>query len=179
MKVSNVFHTSILKQVSWKTKTFFKKLEYRYLVEATKIGNTPFPFKAALSEANLKTNRMATTKWTYHKEWSFDSNYLIFWKICFSFRTFWKELIWCANDPDVNIRIFRKLWSLILGCFFSVSIPKPWKCCLLGIYESSDRTNFILKIWQLFTAHKIIILFLKRCLSETDTEKNIQTTKKL
>ena len=56
----------------------FKNLEYRFLVEATKIERTPFPFKTALSEANVKTNRMATTKWTYHKEWSFASNYLIF-----------------------------------------------------------------------------------------------------
>ena len=45
-----------------------------------KIENTSFPFKIALSEAN-KTNRIATTKWTYHKEWSFASNYFIsFWK---------------------------------------------------------------------------------------------------
>ena len=56
-------------------KTFFKNLEYGFLVEATKIGNTPFAFNTALSEANIKTNRMATTKWTYHKEWSFDSIY--------------------------------------------------------------------------------------------------------
>ena len=64
-----------LKQILWKTKTFFKKLKYRVLVETTKIENTLFPFKTALSEANVKTNRMATTKWTYHKEWSFASNY--------------------------------------------------------------------------------------------------------
>ena len=38
----------ILKQVFWKTKTFFKKLEYRILVEVTKIENTSFPFKTAL-----------------------------------------------------------------------------------------------------------------------------------
>ena len=31
------------------------------LVEFAKIENTLFPFKAALSEANVKTNRMATT----------------------------------------------------------------------------------------------------------------------
>ena len=46
----------------------FKKLEYRFLIETTKIENTLFPFKTSLSEANVKTNRMATTKWTYHKE---------------------------------------------------------------------------------------------------------------
>ena len=73
MKVSNVFNTLTLKQTFWKTKAFFKKLEYRFLVEATKIENT-FPFKTALSEANVKANRMATTKWTYHKEWSFARN---------------------------------------------------------------------------------------------------------
>ena len=78
MKVSNVFNTLTLKQIFWKTKTFFKKLEYRFLVETTEIENTSFPFKTALSETNIKTNRMATTKWTYHKEWGFASNYLIF-----------------------------------------------------------------------------------------------------
>ena len=61
-KVSNVFNTLTLKQIFWKTKTFFKKLEYRFLVETTKIENTSFPFKTALSEANVKTNRMATSK---------------------------------------------------------------------------------------------------------------------
>ena len=63
----------------------FKKLEYRFLVETTKIENTSFPFKTALSEANVKTNRMATTKWTYHKEWSFASNYFIFLENLFQF----------------------------------------------------------------------------------------------
>ena len=49
-------------------------MEYRFLVEATNIEIIPFPFKTALSGANVKTNRMATTKWAYHKEWSFASN---------------------------------------------------------------------------------------------------------
>ena len=61
VKVSNVFITLTLKQTFGKTKTFFKKPEIPFLVEPTKIENTSFPFKAALSEANVKTNRMATT----------------------------------------------------------------------------------------------------------------------
>ena len=61
-KVSDVFNTLILKQIFWKTKTFLKKLKYRFLIETTKIENTSFPFKTALQEANVKTNRMATTK---------------------------------------------------------------------------------------------------------------------
>ena len=59
-------------------KTNFKKLEYRFLVETTKIESTLFPFKTALSEATVKTNSMATTKWAYQKEWSFASKYFIF-----------------------------------------------------------------------------------------------------
>ena len=68
VKVSNVFNTLAFKQIFWKTKTFSKKLEYCFLVETTEIENTSFPFKTALSETNVKTNGMATTKWTYHKE---------------------------------------------------------------------------------------------------------------
>ena len=132
VKVSNVLNTLTLKQIFWKTKTFFKNLEYRFLVETTKIENTPFQFKTALSEANVKTNSMVTTKWTYHKEWSFASKYV--WKICSSFRK--KVLIWCTNDPNVHIHIFRKCWSLILGCFFPVSILKipSWFSFRFGLF---------------------------------------------
>ena len=78
MKVLNAFNTLTLIHILWKTKTFFKKLEYHFLVETTKIENTSFPFETALSEANVKTNIMATTKWTYHKVWSFASNCFVF-----------------------------------------------------------------------------------------------------
>ena len=68
------------KQIFWKTKTSFKKLEYRFLVESTKIENASFPYKTAISEANFQTNRMV------NKEWSFASNYFIFLKILFQFK---------------------------------------------------------------------------------------------
>ena len=53
--------------------------------ETTKIENKSYPFKTAVSEVNVKTNRMATTKWTYHKEWSFTSNYFIILENLFQF----------------------------------------------------------------------------------------------
>ena len=81
VQVLNVFNTLILKQIFWKTKIFFKKLEHLFLVESTKIENTSFPYKTDISEAIVKTNRMASTKWVYHKERSFASNYFIFLKI--------------------------------------------------------------------------------------------------
>ena len=42
-------------------KTFLKKLKYRFLVESTEIENASFPYKPAISEANVKTNRMVST----------------------------------------------------------------------------------------------------------------------
>ena len=32
-----------------------------------------------------------------------------------------------TNAPNVNIRIFQKRWSLILGCFLPVSILKDFE----------------------------------------------------
>ena len=67
-------------------KTFFKKLEYRFLVESSSSENAPFPYKAAISEANVKTKRMVSTKWSYHIEWRFASNYFNLLKIVFQFK---------------------------------------------------------------------------------------------
>ena len=55
-------------------KTFLKKPVYRFLVKRTKIEKASFPYKTAISEANVKTNRMVTAKWAYHRERSFASN---------------------------------------------------------------------------------------------------------
>ena len=68
-------------------------MEYCFLLESTKIKNALFPYKTAISEANVKTNRMVSTRWTYHKEQGFASNYLIFFKILLQFKNSYKELI--------------------------------------------------------------------------------------
>ena len=83
VEILNIFNGLTLKHIFWKMKTFLKKLEYGFLVERTKIESPAFPYKTAASEDNVKTNKMVTTKWTYHKERSFVSNYFIFLKILF------------------------------------------------------------------------------------------------
>ena len=80
MEILNNFNALNLKDIFWEKKAFFKKLEYCFLVESTKIENA---YKAAKSEANVKTKRMVRTKWMYHKERSFASNYFIFLKLLF------------------------------------------------------------------------------------------------
>ena len=48
---------------------------------------------------------------------------LFFSKFCFSLRTsYYKELIWCTNDPNVYIHTFYKRWSFFWQCFLPVSI---------------------------------------------------------
>ena len=66
VKILNAFYTLTLKNIFWKSKTFFKKLEFCFLVESTKVENASFPYKTAVSNANIKTNRMVSTKWSYH-----------------------------------------------------------------------------------------------------------------
>ena len=65
---------------------FFKKLEFHFLFERNKTEKASFPYKTAISEASVKTNRMVTTKWAYHRERSFASKYFIFLKFLFQFK---------------------------------------------------------------------------------------------
>ena len=96
-------------QVFWKTKTFLKKLEYCFLVESTKIEN-----KTTLSEPNVKTNKMVSTKWTYHRKRSFASNYFIFVKILFQFKNLLLRVDWgvpMTQTPSVH-QVYRLYNSL-------------------------------------------------------------------
>ena len=107
-------------------KTFFKKLEDRFLVESSKSENASFPYKTNVSEDNVKTNTMVSRKWAYHKERSFASNYFIFFRFWFTLRTSWEELICCTNNPNAHICTFCKRWSFIGRCFFPWVSLKAW-----------------------------------------------------
>ena len=62
VKTLNLFNSLTLKQIFWNMKTVFEKLEYHFLLESTKIKIASFPYKAGISEANIKTNKMVTIK---------------------------------------------------------------------------------------------------------------------
>ena len=115
LKILNVFNTLILKQIFWKTKISLKKLEELFLDENTKIENATFLRKTSPSEDNMKANWMGSTKWNYHKERSFPSNYFIFLNFFFSLKSPYKEFIWCSNYADVQIYTFRNRWRFIWG----------------------------------------------------------------
>ena len=143
MEILNLFNTLTLKQIFWKTKTFLRKLEQSFLVESTKIENASFPHKTAISETYIKTNRMVSRKWTYHKGESFPSNYLIFLKICFSWRTSYEELIWCTNDPNAHIFVLFVSAGVLIDDAFSmwVSLTIFANSSILDVYLGSERAS--------------------------------------
>ena len=115
----------------------FSKHWYYFIIKSTKTEIARFTCKTTLSQANAKINRMRSTKWTCHKERSFASNYFLFWKFCFILRTFYKELIWCTNYPNVHVKL--SLWNFIWGCFFPMSI--------LILFDTNVSTSFMVSIF--------------------------------
>ena len=114
-------------------KTFFIKLEYCFLVETTKIEKTSFHSKLLCQKLMLRQKESRLQNGPITKSGVLPATTLFFWKICSSFRTSYKELTSCNNDPNVHIRIFRQRWSLILGCSFPVNILNLitwwwWRC---------------------------------------------------
>ena len=64
-----------------------QKLEYRFLVASINTEIESFQNKTAVSKANVKKNITVSAKCTYRKERRFASNYFIFLKILFQFKT--------------------------------------------------------------------------------------------
>ena len=63
-----------------KNENLFQETRVLFLVESIKIENASLLYQTAPSKANVKTNRMGSTKLINHKEWNFASNYFIFLK---------------------------------------------------------------------------------------------------
>ena len=79
----NVFNTLTLKQVFWKTETFFRKLEHRFLIESAMIEIATIPFKLPYQKPML----LRGTKWTYLKDRGFALTTYCFWYFNSSIKT--------------------------------------------------------------------------------------------
>ena len=78
LEILNVFITLTLIQFFWKSKSL--TLTTGALLFSWKHYNEKrhISLKTVASKANVKTNRMGSTKWTYHNQRSFASNYFFF-----------------------------------------------------------------------------------------------------
>ena len=114
----NAFTTLILKQISWKTKTFFRKLEYLILIQGTELKIHHFYTKLPNQKPILKQIEC----WVQNEPIT-KNGVLFFWIFFFfSLRTSYKELMWCTNDQYAHILTFCKRWSFTWRCFSPVSI---------------------------------------------------------
>ena len=127
------FKTNFLKK-----QTLFTKLECHFLAECTKIENAALPCKTTLSEANIKTNRLGSIKWTYHKERSFASNDFIFSKILFHFKNLVYKVDLMYQTPKWPYSYFLK----------APKICVVWICnCVLKMPRNvSLELEFYLKV---------------------------------
>ena len=67
------------------------------------------------------TNLMGSTKWAYHKEWTFAIDY-IYLKSYFEYKNLLKIVDYCNSSPNIRIHAFRKYFSFIWGCISPISI---------------------------------------------------------
>ena len=105
MRDWHVFYVKISENFENVFRNFFsQKLENRFLVESTKTENASFPYKTAMSESNVMTNKVVSTNWTNHKE---RSNYFIFLKIWFQFKNLLIKS--CFDVPATQMSIFLLL----------------------------------------------------------------------
>ena len=72
----------------------FQKTGVPFSVESTKIENASFPYKTAISESNVKANRVVNVQnGPITKARVLPVTTIFFRKICFSLRTSYKDLI--------------------------------------------------------------------------------------
>ena len=170
-----VFNTLTLNQCFWKMKTFFKKLEYRFLVESSKIENTTFLYKTALSKVNVKTNSMGSTKWIYAKERREAATEGILYSGVFLWilRNFYKHLFYRTPSGDcfwmeffyaVNSLFFWKFWFSVTTSYKELISCTNYP----NVYIQTFRKRWSFFIWWCFfpvSILKLVLIFY--CFSET------------
>ena len=114
--------------------------------------HTKMLYKNAISKTNVKTNWTVSTKWTYHKERGFASNFR------FTLRSY-KKLIWCTNNPNAHHLTYCKWWSFIWRCFFPLSILNCLcECISKRSITSSQGSIFSNSCIELFLKFFLLIV---------------------
>lgn len=154
-EIINVFIAFTLKQVFGKAKTLFKKSrDYYFLAKVLRLKKTQhFHKKAVPSKANVQTNKIERTRWTYHKERNSVNNNFIFWKFTYTNMNSW------FNVPSTQMSIlvlFARIWVFFKGTF-SVRVSLTivilwntygWEFLLLLFRWTKFHCSWIHGIWS-------------------------------
>ena len=115
------FETNFLK----KRKLFLNNWSTVFWLKALRWTMQHFHIKLLYQKSVLRQTEWGVQNGPGTKNGVFCSNcFVVVFKFCFSLRTSYKELIWCANYLNVHIHTFQKRWRFILGCFYHVSVLK-------------------------------------------------------
>ena len=112
-------------KLSEKRKHFSKNWSATFEVKLLRLKTQQYHTKL-LSEANFKTGwggEWGVKNRTITKNGVLPVTTLFFQKFYFSWRTSYRELIWCTNHSNAHIHTFWKRWSFIRGCFFPCEYP--------------------------------------------------------
>ena len=124
VEILNDFSTLTVKQIFWNTKNFFKKLEYQFLVESTKMHH--FHTKLSYRKPMLRQIEWWVQNEPITKNGVLPVITLLFWSFYFSFWTSCKELIWCTHDPNVHIPTFLSA-GVLFNCALSLWVSLTHK----------------------------------------------------
>ena len=130
------------------------------------VENTSFPYKTAISEANVKTNRMASTKWTYHNEWSFARNYFIFLKILFQFKNVLKRVDLMYQRSRYPYSYFSEAPGVLFDGAFSllVSLNKLFSSYYKYLKTPKLYIQFTHFLWRTCLTSLIFLVVFNVCL---------------
>ena len=118
LEIFDVLNILTLKRIFWKTKTFFEKREYFFLVESTKIETETFPYKTDLSEAILGQVEWGVQNGPITKNRVLPVSTLFYWKFCFSLRTSFTNSSFDVLTTQMSISIlFISAGVLFEGVF--------------------------------------------------------------
>ena len=113
LEILNVFNTSTLKQIFWKTQTLFEKLECGFLAEIT-----------WMKTQNFHTNLHCQMPMLRHIEWGVQNEPITKNRVLPLTTLFLQKFYFF--QPNVHIHTFRKHRSVIWELFFPVSILKVY-----------------------------------------------------
>ena len=87
IEILNDFYTLTLRQISWKTQTFFKNLKYRFLVEVLRLKTHHFHTNLPDQKPMLRQMEWCVQNGPITKRGVLPVTTLFFWKFCFILRT--------------------------------------------------------------------------------------------
>ena len=123
VEILNVFNTLTLRQIFWKTKTFFQKNRVPFLVESTRLKTHHFHTKLTNQKPMLRQIEWWVQNIPFTKNEVLPVTTSLFWKFCFSLRTSYKVMIWCTGEPNSIFLLLVSAGVLFLTELFPCEYP--------------------------------------------------------